>query len=163
MKTKVTKKQVLDFLRQRKHAGISTVTSKGSPEAATIYYGVDKHFNFYFPTGTLSRKFKNIQKNPHVALAITDTKKLITIQMEGVAKVIHKIKKNGEPIQILTKALTPDLRETLQSLWDPVPPVIKMKNGDLAILQVEIKWVRYADFSLPVKETGGEYYEVVKI
>ena len=163
MKTKITKKQVLDFLKQHKHAGISTVTPKGLPEAATIYYGVDKHFNFYFPTGTLSRKFKNIQKNPHVALAVTDTKKLITVQMEGVAKVVYLTKKSINVVQTLTKALSPGLRETLQSLWDPVPPVIKMKNGDLAILQVEIKWVRWADFSLPVKETNGEYYLEVKI
>jgi len=163
VKAKITKKQVLEFLMQHKHAGISTVTPKGMPEAATVYYGIDKHFNFYFPTGTQSRKFKNIQKNPHVALAITDIEKLTTVQIEGVAKVIHLAKKAGDVVQTLSKSMSPSLRETLERLWDPVPPVIKMKNGDLAILQVEIKWVRWADFSLPVKETLGQYYVEVKI
>jgi uncharacterized pyridoxamine 5'-phosphate oxidase family protein len=163
MKTKITKRQVLDFLSQHKHAGLSTVTPKGLPETAMVYYGIDEHFNLYFPTGTLSRKFKNIQKNPHVALAVTDTKKLTTVQMEGVAKVVYYTKKSPDVLHTLAKALAPSLRETLKSLWDPVPPVIKMKNGGLAILQVEIKWVRWADFSLPVKATKGHYYVKVKI
>jgi uncharacterized pyridoxamine 5'-phosphate oxidase family protein len=163
MKTKVTKKKVLEFLMQHKHAGLSTVTLDGKPEAATIYYGIDKHFNFYFPTGTLSRKFKNLQKNPHVALAVTDVKKLITVQMEGVAEVVRSIPKDHHGIIELTKALSPSLRETLENLWDPIPPVIKMKNGKLAILKVKIRWVRWADFSLSAKETKGVYFVEVKI
>ncbi len=163
MKTKITKKQVLEFLMRHKHAGISTVTPNGKPEAATIYYGIDKHFNFYFPTGTLSRKFKNLQKNPHVALAITDVKKLTTVQMEGVAEVIHFIPKDHQGIKELTKALLPSLRETLESLWDPIPPVVKMKNGKLAILKVKIKWMRWADFSLSPKVTKGKYFVEMKI
>jgi uncharacterized pyridoxamine 5'-phosphate oxidase family protein len=163
MKAKITKKQVLEFLMQNKHAGLSTVTPDGKPEAATIYYGIDRHFNFYFPTGTLSRKFKNLQRNPQVALAVTDVKKLITVQMEGVAEVIHSIAKDHQGIKELTKALSPTLRETLENLWDPVPPVIKMKNGKLAILKVKINWVRWADFSSPPKETNGKYFVEVKI
>jgi general stress protein 26 len=163
MKAKITKKQVLEFLMQHKHAGLSTVTPKGLPEAATVYYGIDKHFNFYFPTGTLSRKFKNLQKNPHVALSITDIDQLTTVQIEGVAKVVHLSKKSGDIIQKLSKSMEPSLFETLSRLWDPVPPVIKMKNGDLAILQVEIKWARWADFSFPPKAVEGHYYVKVKI
>jgi uncharacterized pyridoxamine 5'-phosphate oxidase family protein len=163
MKTKITKKKVLEFLMRNKHAGLSTVTPDGKPEAATIYYGIDKHFNLYFPTGTLSRKFKNLQKNPQVALAVTDAEKLITVQMEGVAEVIHSISKDHQGIKELTKVLSPSLREILENLWDPIPPVIKMKNGKLAILKVKIKWVRWANFSLSVKETKGAYFNVVRI
>jgi nitroimidazol reductase NimA-like FMN-containing flavoprotein (pyridoxamine 5'-phosphate oxidase superfamily) len=163
MKTKITKKQVLEFLIRRRHAGISTVTPNGKPEAATIYYGIDKHFSLYFPTGTLSRKFKNIQKNPHVALAVTDVNQLITVQMEGVAKVLYSTPKDAHIIKTLSHALSPTPREALEKLWDPVPPVIKMKNGKLAILEVKIKWVRYADFSISAKAAQGQFYQIVKI
>lgn len=163
MKAKVTKKEVLAFLQKHKHCSIATVTPDGKPEAATIYYGIDKHFNFYFPTGTLSRKFKNLRKNPHVALVVSDTDKLITVQMEGVAQVIQMAKKDGVVLRTLIKSMTPSLRETLKDPWDPVPPVIKMKNGSLALLQVKLQWVRWADYSLSIKETKGVFFVRLKI
>jgi uncharacterized pyridoxamine 5'-phosphate oxidase family protein len=163
MKTKITKSDVLAFLKKHKTASIATVTLGGKPECATLYYGIDDHFNFYFPTGTLSRKFKNIQKNPNVSLAVTDVDRLTTVQMEGTAQAVFSSKKDRQIIRTLSKPLSPTISEILNSLWDPVPPVIKMKNGLLAILQVKIKWIRYADFSLPPKETGGQYYQTVKI
>ena len=163
MPNKITKKQVLAFLKRHQNAAIATVTPQGKPEVANIYYGIDNRFHLYFPTGTLSRKFKNLSKNPHVALSVTDPKKLITVQMEGVARITYSTAKDAHIVQTLAKVLTPTLREVLDRLWDPVPPVIKMKNGKLAILEVQIKWVRFADFSLPPKTVNGQYYQIVKL
>lgn len=163
MKTKITKKQVLKFLKEHSHASIATVTEDGMPEVATIYYGVDDHLNFYIPTGTLSRKFKNIEKNPHVALAITDLEQLTTVQIEGVASVALLTKKSLGVIKILSKALSPSVWGSMKSIFDSIPPVIKMKNGLLVILKVEIKWARWADFTLPVSETKGQYYQQLRI
>lgn len=163
MKTKITKKEVLKFLKGHHHATIATVTENGLPEAATVYYGVDDQLNVYIPTGALSRKFKNIKKNPHVALVVTNTKILTTVQMEGVATVEFITKKNHHVIPILSEALSPGIWDSVKHIFDPIPPVIKMKNGLLVILKIKINWVRWADFTLPVSETKGQYYQQLKI
>lgn len=163
MKNKITKKEVLKFLKEHRHVTISTVTENGLPEAATVYYGVDDQLNVYIPTGVLSRKFKNIKKNPHVALVVTNTEKLTTLQMEGVASVELTTKKNHHVIPLLSEALSPGIWSSIKHIFDPIPPVIKMKNGLLVILKVKINWARWADFRLPVSETKGQYYQQLKI
>lgn len=163
MKAKITKKEVLKFLKEHRHVTIATVTENGLPEVATVYYGVDDRLNLYIPTGVLSRKFKNIKKNPRVALVVTNAEKLTTFQMEGVASVEFITKKNHHVIPILSKVLSPGIWDSIQHIFDPIPPVIKMKNGLLVILKVKINWARWADFTLPVSETKGQYYQIVKL
>lgn len=163
MKTKITKKEALKFLKEHRHVTIATVTENGLPEVATVYYGVDDQLNVYIPTGVRSRKFKNIKKNPRVALVVTNAEQLTTLQMEGVASIELTTKKNHHVIPILSDALSPGIWDSMKHIFDPIPPVIKMKNGLLVILKVKIDWARWADFTLPVSETKGQYYQIVKI
>ena len=163
MKNSVSKKIFFDFLKSHKEATLASVSSAGSPQAATVYYGIDSKFNLYVITGSLSRKFKNITKNPKVALVVTDVKKLVTIQIEGKATLVRRSKKTKTIVQTLATSLSPGLWDTVKSIFDPVPPVIKMENGQLVILKIDIRWMRWADFSLSLKDTKGHYFVELKI
>lgn len=159
MKLNPVQQAALKFLKTQRLAAISTITSDRRPQAAMIYYGVDHQLNLYFATGTLSRKFKNLKGNQRVALAVASQKKLTTVQLEGTVSSLKSTPKSKMAIKILAKALGPTIMDTLNFIWDPVPPVIKMKNGSLAILKVKPDWIRFADFSQSVAKTKGKYFE----
>lgn len=49
---------------------ISTVNADGKPEAAVIGFGQTKNLENVLGTSNTSRKYANIQRDPHIALAI---------------------------------------------------------------------------------------------
>ncbi len=158
---KATKKDVLAFLKKTKCAAISTVTKSGKPEVSEVYFGVDDKFNIYVPTGSLSRKYKNLKNSKNVAFVVGNPDKQITIQIEGKASEMERVKKNSKALKALMAVLTPTIWETMAHLWDPIPPVLKMRDGDLVILKIEPTWIRWADFSLPVEKAKGEYFQQI--
>jgi uncharacterized pyridoxamine 5'-phosphate oxidase family protein len=158
---KISKQDIYLFLRQNKSAVISTVNLENMPEGATIYYGVDKDFNFYFVTGDKTRKYANLKRNPKAALAITDDYMLTTVQLEGLVEEIHSVKKNSNSVKLLTEALTPTIRQTIAHIWDPVPPILKMENGRIAIFKIKPYWLRYANFSESAEKAKGNYFKLI--
>jgi uncharacterized protein YhbP (UPF0306 family) len=153
------RKAALAFLKKQKLSAFSTITPDGKPQTAMVYYGVDHTLSLYVVTGHLSRKFKNLSAGSRVAMAVADPKSLVTVQLEGWATVIQERKKNPRLLKLLSEVLEPTVFETIRFIWDPVPPVVKMKNGKLAILKFEPDWIRYADFSQPVDKTKGRYFQ----
>jgi len=158
---KLLKKDVFLFLKQNKTAVISTVAAEGNAEAATIYYGVDNDFNFYFVTGEKTRKYANLKRNPRVSLVITDEYQLKTLQTEGEIKELYSVKKNSKSVKLLTEALSPTIMQTIAYIWDPIPPIMKMNVGSISIFRLKPKWMRWADFSGPVKKTKGHYFKLI--
>ena len=66
------RKVALAFLKTQKLGAFSTATSKGLPEVAMMYFGVDQDLTLYVVTGALSRKIKNLGKTRRVAMAVAD-------------------------------------------------------------------------------------------
>lgn len=78
------KKKVLDFLASHSLGVISTVDEDGRPEAAVVGFAELPDLTLIFGTFLQYRKYKNIKKNPHVALVIGWES--ATVQYEGVAR-----------------------------------------------------------------------------
>ena len=76
---------ILELFTKELHAVIATVGENNMPEAAFIGFGHTDDLVGIFGTSNTSRKYKNIQKNPKVALVIGGWDKPITIQYEGKA------------------------------------------------------------------------------
>jgi uncharacterized pyridoxamine 5'-phosphate oxidase family protein len=157
-KPKVTKKEILRFLRINHLASLATVSPKGQPESSDVYFGVDESFHLFFPTGTDSRKYKNLMKHPRVALSITDERQQVTLQMEGEATLIKKVRKDSKAAKLLTEVLTPGIFEILKLMKDPLPPVLKIPNGELALFKVTVDWMRWADFNQLSSQDEGDYF-----
>ncbi len=158
MDKKVNRKNILAFLKASKCAVLSTVNNDGRPECAEVYFGVDNKFNIYIPTGSLTRKYKNLKNSKYVAFVVGDPKKQITLQIEGKISEMERLKKGSKALKALLEVLTPTTKEILSHLWDPIPPVLKMQNGDLVILKITPNWIRWADFSLTAKQAKGNYF-----
>lgn len=161
MALKKSKKEILAFLKKTKCASLATVDQNGWPECSEVYFGVDNNFNIYIATGSLSRKYKNLLTNQQAAFVAGDPKKQITIQLEGKITELQRLKRGSKALKALTEAFTPSLKEIFSEMWDPIPPVLKMQNGDLVILKIKPTWIRWADFSLPDKKIKGNYFKEI--
>lgn len=82
------KEQALTFLRKYIFCVISTVTADGKPEAAFVGYRHSEDLEFLIGTSKLTRKYQNLQTNPHVAVVVADTTG--EVQYEGYAQEISQ-------------------------------------------------------------------------
>ena len=82
-------KIVLEFLKQNQphFCAISTVTKAGQPQCAVMSYVVHDDLSIVICTLSGSRKWKNVETNPHVALVFGWEKKL-NVQYEGLATLV---------------------------------------------------------------------------
>jgi len=86
---------VVNALRKRDFAVLSTVSEKGRPYAAGINYGVSlpgAPFGIYLMTRRHLKKVRNIIENPNVSLVVAITRRLLwflpppTIDVQGTAE-----------------------------------------------------------------------------
>ena len=83
------KDRFLAFVKSKKVAVLSTVSSSNQPMSATIYFVIDDDLNFYFMTKASTRKYKNLQTNKEVSLVIGTDNVPITVQVQGKAERIE--------------------------------------------------------------------------
>jgi general stress protein 26 len=123
-----------EFISRHKYAVLSTVTADGLPESALIGFVVKLDLKIFFDTVSSSRKYRNLVKNPAVALVIGwDSEQ--TVQFEGLAKIPSSA----------------ELEEFLPIYFQVFPDGRGRKENweDLVYFCVEPKWVRYSDFGSP--------------
>ncbi len=131
------RKIIFSFLNSQPLAVISTVNDKGNPESALIGFGGKEDLVLIVGTNKSTRKYKNVLKNPRVALAIGFGQEMITVQYEGIAE------------------LMPDseLKE-YQKLYYVKNPSAKKYESDEGQVYFKIipKWIRYTDFNKDPEE-----------
>lgn len=100
----LVQKRARAFLRAHDLAVIATVDETGSPHAATVRYASDENFNVYFMTRIESRKFRNVMVHAKVAVVITDTQVMETVQMTGIAGRIEDMHEESAMLSKLWKS-----------------------------------------------------------
>ena len=103
---------------------------------ASVYYAIDKNFNFYFVSSPKSQHCLDIEKNPEVACAIADShqpnggKTKIGVQMHGRAQQITGL----EAIKAALK------------LWNQLNPgmerVVNLKNMQTKMISSRVYKIR---------------------
>jgi len=81
----MNKAVVSKFLKNFETCVIATINEKGEPSAATVGFSHEEDFSILFGTNRATRKYKNLQVNPKVALVI-GTEGVATVQYEGIAR-----------------------------------------------------------------------------
>lgn len=81
------KQEVLEALKRFNTCVIATVTEDSRPEAAIVGFSSDDEFGLVVGTSNRTRKYANLSKNPHVAIAIGD--KEVELQYEGVVSPLE--------------------------------------------------------------------------
>jgi general stress protein 26 len=138
------------FLSSHRVATLATVDTEGKPNAATVFYIVNKDFSIYFMTRIESRKFRNLQNQRIVSMVVADEVTMETIQLRGYSERIEDFKEENS---ILTKLWTVDYKG---SNW-PGPAVKLYESGhsvQLAVVKVVPEEITYAMFQ---KQDDGRY------
>ncbi len=145
------------FLSTHRAATLATVNAKSKPDAATVFYIVDKDLTIYFMTRIESRKFNNLEKQTIVSMVITDVETMETIQLTGAAARVENFKEESEA---LTKLWTADCRNPN---W-PGPAVKLFEAGhsvQLVVVKVVPQEMTYAVFERQGKGKYGSFFKKV--
>jgi len=133
------KTKLQEFLRMHPVATLATVSVENKAHAAAIYFFIDEDLNFFFITKEDTKKYKDLSKNQHVALVITDSDALSTVQAEGNASVIN----DAEGV---AKVVT-----NLQSIQfgehgEKTPPIAHVEAGGFRVIKVtpiHLRWTKF--------------------
>lgn len=127
---------------------ISTSAETNNPQSASVYYINDEHCNIFFVTRSESRKYKNIQHNPHVAFTVTSEHPPKTIQIEGTAaEVMDPIEQSNYFDKLVAKAT--------ESTF--MPPVSQLVTGEMVFMKITTTWARCGNFE--VMKEGEKFVE----
>jgi uncharacterized protein YhbP (UPF0306 family) len=129
---------ILDFLKTQPMATISTI-APGSlqPESALIAFTQTNKLEIIFETFVDTRKWNNLQQNPHVSLVIGwDTKHYLTVQYEGIATPAANDEQAESYVRSFLAKDTPCTEKFL-------------RDTRVRLFKVRPAWIRYADY------TGG--------
>ncbi len=150
-----TKDRICDFIEDNPVGVLATVDKAGAPHAATVYFVTDSDLNIYFVTKEGTQKHKNLQHNPHAAIAIHHAQSQTTVQAQGKAEVIDDIK---EFMDLFHQILDASLRTGESER----PPVSKLFAGDYFMYKFTSNELRLAEYTKPDHGDLGSIFEVAK-
>jgi len=111
----------------------------------------DKDLNFFFLTHVQTTKYRNIQENPQGAITIADNELQSTVQAEGIITEVPIGPEHDHALRMLTQIHPPG-----QFAW--TPPVTKMAAGELLLLKLTPKYLRFSNF---IADNGAHIAEIV--
>lgn len=131
MTNEVIHQKILDFLENNDLGVVSTIhVDKDSPESAVVAIGNTEVLELTFGTSARSRKYRNIQINPHVSFVIGWSSTLGSIQYEGIA---HEL--SGEELDRYLPFHLKDNENRKKLVNDP----------DQRYFLVKPTWIRFLD------------------
>lgn len=128
-----------DFLKAHPCGVLSTASKDGLPWGAVVYYVADERLNFYFLTHTSSKKYKNLQEQPHAALTVADNDQQTTVQAAGKIATLEIGDEMNDAYRKIVEIHPPG-----EYSW--VPPVSKLHNGETMVLKLTPTHVRFSKF-----------------
>lgn len=145
-------KRVYSFLKKHQMGVLSTAGAEGTVWGAAVYFLADDDLNIYFVTRSGTHKYRNIEVQPFAALAVTDSKAQITVQLSGNISIMP-VKKYMAVFFDKFAAMRPDG----DYRW--APPVDKVDKGNYIPLQLTPTHMQYADYGRRRIEVHGNYIE----
>lgn len=140
------KDKILDYIKDEKFAVISSINEASQPESALVAFSETDSLELLFMTNQNTRKISNILLNPNVAVVIGfGSEKLISIQIEGVARVIS-LDAAGEYADIHYS------KQSGSKEHANIP-------GE-CIVVITCLWARYTNYKSKPSEVREEYFEV---
>lgn len=85
-----TKEELREFLSRQQLCVVSTIGPDGAPQSATVAFSENGDLQLIIGTSLSSRKYANLQRDPHIAVNVTDAENRLTVQYQGTAKVLSK-------------------------------------------------------------------------
>ncbi len=126
------KQKILNFIKNKKLAVVSTIHGDGKPESALVSFSETENLELIFGTFNTTRKYKNLLANPWVAFVIGWDEENVTVQYEGLAQ------------EVTDKEL--EECRNLQLSKNPFSKKFAFEK-EQRYFKVTPKWIRYSDLS----------------
>jgi len=146
--------RISDFLTKHNVGVLATSDAFGKTHAATVYVSFDSELNFYFVTKKETQKSRNLQVNPHAAIAIFDADTQATVQVQGIVKQIVDER-------AMERVFTDIWSAALRTSQSHVPPTSRLIAGDYIVYMLSSTSVRMATFSKPDPADYDNIFETV--
>lgn len=130
---KITKVELLSFLRRHRLGVVATVSESGAPESAVVGIAVTEELEIIFDTLASTRKCRNLRRNASISVVIGWDEE-ITVQYEGLA---------DEP-----QGAELDRVKRIYFAAYPDGPARQSWPG-ITYFRVRPVWARYSDFNSP--------------
>lgn len=151
-KDRSARSDALAFLTRNRTAVLATAGHDNLPHASAIHYVADENFNVYFLTLPSSRKYEALSAHPQVALTILREDIPQTIQIEGMAQDISQSSDMQEKKD--------KIMETLSANPFFFPPISKLDPEKPAVIWIQPKWIRWADYAFAQYGTDRVFKEI---
>ncbi len=137
---KAQRQEAETFIDHHPLAVVAIDRKRQAPYAAAVFIVRDDDLNLYFITKTETEKYKALKERDQVSVTISDFHAQKTIQAEGTA---NEITADGTLTEEIFKKLA-HIKPPGNMNW--LPPIIKLKAGDYAVIQIEISKMRLANY-----------------
>ena len=81
-----SRSELSGFLREQVLTTLSSLDADGAPESATVAFSETDDGKFLIGTSQSSRKARNVEADPRVAMTVTDAERRYTVQIKGLAQ-----------------------------------------------------------------------------
>ncbi len=122
--------ELVNFVRARALAVVATCRPDGAPEAALIDVAATDAGEIVFDTSVRSRKYRNIQASPQIALVIGWDDE-VSVQCEGGADIL-----TGEERERCLRTYVEQYPDRLE----------RAQNPNRALVRVRPLWIRHTDY-----------------
>ena len=132
--------ELVTFVRRRGLAVVATRGPDGAPEAALVGVAATDHGEIIFDTSVRSRKYRNIQAFPQVAVVIGWDDE-VTVRCEGTAGILTGAERD-RCLSVYVEQY-PDGRQ-------------RAEDPDIAHVRIRPRWIRHSDYrpgSFGIRET----------
>ncbi|MFA6407342.1 MAG: pyridoxamine 5'-phosphate oxidase family protein [Candidatus Paceibacterota bacterium] len=148
--TEKIKKEAKEYLQSEKLAVVSTVSSEGKPQSATVLYLLDDEFNFFFVTRSDTKKVENLLTNNDVSIVVGAQMGPVTMQMSGVATLLSSTEQK-EFVYKLSK------NTELKQLY--YGPFLNLEGINFSLYRVAITWARW--LKIDIEKKKEVYYQII--
>lgn len=141
------------FLRHHHSGVLATSSSAGNPHAAVIYYVLDDDLSILFGTKSETQKYKNMEENKRVALAVYDESMQSIIQVMGGVEFV-------DDKRLREKVLSHMGKVSMEVSAENIPPAAKLEAGDYMIVRIIPNVIKLAEYGF-AKPGSDDLFETV--
>ena len=155
MHSKLSRKDIYNYLSSLSIAVLATVDENNKPHSATMFFAGDENLNFFLMTKSTTQKYLNCEKNKNVALTVIDPHIIKTAQVQGtIERITDK--------EITTKVIVAlEEKNAVGGISYWPPPLSKIEKGEIVVLKVTPVWLRYADYSSPTSKEKEVFHQII--
>ncbi len=139
-------KTIQHFLASHPLGTIATLSKKGDPELATVYFLVNDDLSCYIVTKAETRKYKNIVRKSFGALMCHAEDELISVEISGTYEPIF------DTIEVVVAIERFQALAEKRSVGYWIPPIAQLNAGAYVVVKLKPTQVQYRRY---VAAKGG--------